>query len=114
MYTDKVVSDIKRLHPYISIELVKVATKGDQFYFEPPPEWGGKSLYGSDVDQTLLDRRADIAVHVIEERPRASTNWPRGWLSALSYPYGNDSFCFITDLRKIPELLFSISKSRSD
>jgi len=106
-YTNKVASDIRRLHPYIRIELVMVATKNDQFYFKPLPGWGGKCLFTSDVDQALLDGRADIAAHVIEERPRMGAGWPRGWLCTTSHPYGDDSFYFITDLRKIPELLFS-------
>ncbi len=113
MYTDKVVSEIQRIHPHISIELVKVATQGDQFYFEALPDWGGKCLFASEVDQALLDDRADIAVHVIEESARANASWPRGWLCTISHLYGDDSFYFITNLKKISELLFSSSRSRS-
>ena len=114
MYTEKIVSDIQRLHPNIRIELVKVATKGDEFYFEPPPDWGGKCLFIRDVDQTLLDGQADIAVHVIEERPRTGASWPRGWLSAMLYNYGDEGFYFITDLRRIPELFFHNPKTHWD
>lgn len=113
MYADKVASEIRRLHPDISIELIKVVTKGDQFYFEPLPELGGKCLFTSEVDQALLDGRADIAVHVIEERARTNAGWPRGWLCTASHLYGDNNFYFITDLRKIPELLFSSPRSRS-
>ena len=105
MYTNKVASDIRILYPYLSIKMVMVATKSDQFYFQSTPVWGGKCLFANDVDQALLDGRADIAAHVIEERPRVGA-WPRGWLCTTSHPYGDDSFYFITDLRKIPELLF--------
>lgn len=113
MYTDKVASEIQRLHPHISIELVKVATQGDQFYFEALADWGGKCLFASEVDQTLLDGRADIAVHVIEECARANVHWPRGWLCMPSHLSGDDSIYFITNLKKIPELFFSPSRSRS-
>ena len=60
MYADKVASEIQRLHPHISVELVKIATQGDQFYFESLPEWGGKCLFTKEVDQVILDGQADI------------------------------------------------------
>lgn len=111
-YASKVAAEIQNLHPQMSTELVHVLTKGDTYYFEPLPELGGKSLYTSEVDAALLDGRADIAAHVIEETARSAKDWPRGWLSAKSHLEGEESLYFITELKKIPELLFSHSRNR--
>lgn len=95
------------MHPQISVGLVEVDTKGDQFYFEPPPEFGGKALYIEVVDRALLDGRADLAAHVIEEKANAASNWPRGWICAKSNVDGDNSLYFITELKRLPEHLFS-------
>ena len=107
MYTKKIVADIQQVHPHLGVDIVEVDTKGDQYFFERPPEQGSKCLYAEEVDRAILDGRAEIAVHVIEERARASLrgNWPRGWICAISKSHGDDCFYCITDLRKIPELL---------
>jgi len=110
VYTRKVASEIRNLHPHISIEIVKIPTTGDAFFYKRLPEFGGKSLFTSDVDQALLDGRADIAAHVIEDTARSGDkNWPRGWLSHI---HPDDSYYFITDLKKLPELIAS-SRNRS-
>jgi len=110
-YAAKIASEIKSIHTHLSTELVHVITKGDQYYFEPLPELGGKSLYGSAVDAALLDGRADIAAHVIEETARSAKDWPRGWLCAKSHLDEDNGLYFITDLKIIPQLIFSSSKS---
>jgi len=112
MYTDKVASDIQHLYPHISIELVKVATQSDQFFFPALPDWEGECLFAREVNQALFDGRADIAAHVIEESARANISWSRGWLCMKSPFYEDNSLHFITDLKRIPELLFLSSRSR--
>jgi len=107
MYTKKIAAQIQNMHPQISVGLVEVDTKGDQFYFEPPPEFGGKALYIEVVDRALLDGRADLAAHVIEEKANAASNWPRGWICAKSNVDGDNSLYFITELKRLPEHLFS-------
>ena len=107
MYTKKIASKIQSMHPNISVELVQVDTKGDQFYFESPPEFGGKALYIEEVDRALLDGRADLAAHVIEEKVNATSGWPRGWICAKSHIDGDNSLYFITDIKRLPEYLFS-------
>jgi len=110
-YTRKVASEIQDIHPHINIEIVKVTTIGDAFFYKRLPAFGGKSLFASDVDQAILDGRADIAAHVIEETARAlDKNWPRGWLSHI---HTDDSFYFITDLKRIPELISASAGNRS-
>ncbi|MDX8403885.1 MAG: hydroxymethylbilane synthase, partial [Mariprofundaceae bacterium] len=69
MYTKKIAAEIEQMHPQIAVELLEVDTKGDQFYFEPLPDLGGKCHFIEEVDRALLDGRADLAAHVIEEKP---------------------------------------------
>ncbi len=108
-YTKKIAAEIENMHPQISVELVQVDTKGDQFYFKATPDLGGKCRFIEEVDRALLDGLADLAAHVIEEKPNGAADWPRGWLCAKSHLEGDNSLYFITELKRLPEYLFSPS-----
>jgi len=107
MYAKNIAAKIQNMHPNITVELIQVDTKGDQFYFQSPPDMGGKALYIKDVDRALLDGRADLAAHVVEEKPNATSGWPRGWICAKSHIEGDNSLYFVTELKRLPEYLFS-------
>ncbi|MDX8407745.1 MAG: hydroxymethylbilane synthase, partial [Mariprofundaceae bacterium] len=58
-----IASELERLHPGTTTELVKIVTKGDKILDVPLSQVGGKGLFTKEIDEALLDGRADIAVH---------------------------------------------------
>lgn len=57
------------LHPQLQIELVGMTTKGDQILDKTLNKIGGKGLFVKELEQALLDGRADIAVHSMKDVP---------------------------------------------
>ena len=56
-------------HPGIQVQLVKLSTQGDRVLDSPLNKIGGKGLFVKELEQALLDQRADIAVHSIKDVP---------------------------------------------
>jgi hydroxymethylbilane synthase len=58
-----------RLRPGLTIEEVLIVTSGDRFQDRPLQEVGGKGLFIKEIEEALLDGRADFAVHSIKDVP---------------------------------------------
>lgn len=56
-------------HPGVQVELVSMTTRGDQMLDSPLSKVGGKGLFVKELEQALLDGRADIAVHSMKDVP---------------------------------------------
>lgn len=54
-------------HPGLVIELVTMTTAGDRLLDAPLATAGGKGLFLKELEQALLDGRADIAVHSLKD-----------------------------------------------
>src|SRR6476469_4133798 len=63
------VARIAALHPGIELVEEQVVTTGDRIQDRPLSEVGGKGLFVKEIEEALLDRRADIAVHSIKDVP---------------------------------------------
>jgi hydroxymethylbilane synthase len=61
--TNHVAGLIRAAHPGAEIEVVVVQTTGDKRLDVPIHEIGGKGVFAKEVQEALLDGRADIAVH---------------------------------------------------
>lgn len=72
---EHVSAELKRLDPSVTTELVKIVTKGDKILDVPLAQVGGKGLFTKEIDEALLDGRADIAVHSMKDVP---TQLPEG------------------------------------
>ena len=59
------------LRPDLSIELLKIKTKGDVILDVPLSKVGGKGLFIKEIEEALLDGRADLAVHSVKDVPMA-------------------------------------------
>ncbi len=70
-----VAAELERLHPGTTTELVKIMTRGDKILDVPLAKVGGKGLFTKEIDEALLDGRADIAVHSMKDVP---TELPAG------------------------------------
>lgn len=55
--------------PELEIDLVVLKTQGDLILDRPLAEIGGKALFVKEIEQALLDGRADIAVHSMKDVP---------------------------------------------
>jgi len=66
---EHVKAQLNRLHPQLTIELLKLTTKGDKILDVPLAKVGGKGLFVKELEQAMLDGRADIAVHSIKDVP---------------------------------------------
>jgi len=56
-------------HPGLQIELLKMTTQGDKILDSPLAKIGGKGLFVKELEQGLLEGRADIAVHSMKDVP---------------------------------------------
>jgi hydroxymethylbilane synthase len=62
-------SRLMALHPHIEVELVKMKTQGDIILDTPLAKVGGKGLFVKELEQGMLEGRADIAVHSMKDVP---------------------------------------------
>ncbi len=56
-------------HPGLEVELLKMNTQGDIILDSPLAKIGGKGLFVKELEQGLMDGRADIAVHSMKDVP---------------------------------------------
>ena len=66
---EHVAAQLRRAHAQLTIELVGMTTKGDQLLDAPLAKIGGKGLFIKELEQGMLDGRADIAVHSMKDVP---------------------------------------------
>jgi hydroxymethylbilane synthase len=52
-----------------TFEIVPLTTKGDRILTKPLMDIGGKGLFTKEIEEALLDNRADIAVHSMKDAP---------------------------------------------
>ncbi len=60
---------LKAAHEGLEIEELHVVTSGDKFQDRPLQALGGKGLFIKEIEEALLEGRADIAVHSIKDVP---------------------------------------------
>jgi len=54
-------------HPDLEVELVGITTEGDRTLDVPLAAKGGKGLFLKELEQALLERRIDVAVHSMKD-----------------------------------------------
>lgn len=64
-----VASRLRAAHPDLRVELVGMTTRGDKLLDAPLAKVGGKGLFVKELEQGLLEGRADIAVHSMKDVP---------------------------------------------
>ncbi|MBF0368603.1 MAG: hydroxymethylbilane synthase [Magnetococcales bacterium] len=62
-------SRLLELNPELTVELVIIKTKGDKILDVPLAKVGGKGLFVKELEEAMLDGRADIAVHSMKDVP---------------------------------------------
>lgn len=90
--------------PDWQVELVIIKTQGDKILDKPLAKIGGKALFVKEIEQALIDRSADIAVHSMKDVPAELA--PGLFMAAVSTRENpHDALCSAGDkrLRELPE-----------
>jgi len=66
---EHVAACLQKAHPGLQVELVGMSTQGDKILDTPLAKIGGKGLFVKELEQGMLDGRADIAVHSMKDVP---------------------------------------------
>ncbi|MCB1873048.1 MAG: hydroxymethylbilane synthase [Gammaproteobacteria bacterium] len=66
---EHVASLLRKAHPGLTVELVGMSTQGDKILDTPLAKIGGKGLFVKELEQGMLNNRADIAVHSMKDVP---------------------------------------------
>ena len=64
---------LRKAHTGLEIELLPIVTQGDRIIDRPLSEIGGKGLFLKELEQALIDGRADLAVHSMKDVPAEMT-----------------------------------------
>jgi hydroxymethylbilane synthase len=62
-------SQLLAADPELAVELVPIKTTGDKILDVPLAKVGGKGLFVKEIEEALLDGRADLAVHSVKDLP---------------------------------------------
>lgn len=60
---------LRKIHDGLSVELIKITTSGDRLLQESLATQGGKGLFVKELQRSLLEYKADIAVHSMKDVP---------------------------------------------
>jgi len=77
---------LQAAHPGLRVELVPMTTQGDRLLDATLQRAGGKGLFVKELEQAMLDGRADLAVHSMKDVP---VHLPEGLL-LTAYLAGED------------------------
>jgi hydroxymethylbilane synthase len=76
MYAEKAKEFLLKFNNISSddVEIKKILTKGDQIKDQRLSEVGGKGLFSKNIEQELLEKKIDIAVHALKDMPALETD----------------------------------------
>jgi hydroxymethylbilane synthase len=64
----------KEVHPGALLETLPLLTTGDKLLDAPLANIGGKGVFTKELDEALLSKRADVAVHSLKDVPHTLPN----------------------------------------
>lgn len=62
-------AQLEKIHPQLTVNLLGLTTQADKMLATPLFKIGGKGLFVKELEEALLDGRADIAVHSMKDVP---------------------------------------------
>lgn len=85
---------LEGLQPGLTVELLVLKTTGDKILDVPLAKVGGKGLFTKEIEEALLDGRADLAVHSMKDVP---TKLPDGLVlgATLEAETPTDTLCMV-------------------
>ena len=101
---EHVAERLKQAFPGLETELVTMTTKGDKLLDAPLAKVGGKGLFVKELEQGMLEGRADIAVHSMKDVP---VEFPDGLHLSVILQREDPTDAFVsnryTSLSELPE-----------
>ncbi|MEL3974624.1 hydroxymethylbilane synthase [Rossellomorea oryzaecorticis] len=67
--TNWVIDQLKAIDPSYEFEVKEIVTKGDQILDVTLSKVGGKGLFVKEIEQAMLDKEIDMAVHSMKDMP---------------------------------------------
>ena len=67
--TNWVIDQLKNLNPRFEFEVKEIVTKGDQILDVTLSKVGGKGLFVKEIEQAMIDKEIDMAVHSMKDMP---------------------------------------------
>lgn len=67
--TNWVIEQLKKLDPSFEFEVKEIVTKGDKILDVTLSKVGGKGLFVKEIEQAMLDKEIDMAVHSMKDMP---------------------------------------------
>ena len=102
IYAERAKRELLKKHKIESVEIKRITTTGDTIKDVRLSEYGGKGLFCKTIEQELLDKKIDIAVHALKDLPTEET---KGLLTNCFLERNNPRDILITkDNKNIKEL----------
>ena len=99
---EHVAARLRQAFPQIDTELVTMVTRGDKILDAPLSKVGGKGLFVKELEQGMLEDRADIAVHSMKDVP---VEFPQGLHLAVILEREDPTDAFVSNrYRSLAEL----------
>ncbi|WP_342042584.1 hydroxymethylbilane synthase [Bacillus sp. OTU2372] len=67
--TNWVIDQLKKLNPNFEFEVKEIVTKGDKIQDVTLSKVGGKGLFVKEIEQAMIDKEIDMAVHSMKDMP---------------------------------------------
>jgi hydroxymethylbilane synthase len=67
--TNWVIDQLKAIDPAVDFEVKEIVTKGDQILDVTLSKVGGKGLFVKEIEQAMLNKEIDMAVHSMKDMP---------------------------------------------
>ena len=65
----KLETALRTAHPHVTTEVVAMTTAGDRELHKQLSDWGYKGLFTKELEDALLNRTVDLAVHSMKDMP---------------------------------------------
>jgi hydroxymethylbilane synthase len=95
-------SALTQAYPDVDVQLLGMTSRGDQLLDVPLAKVGGKGLFVKELEEALLDGRADIAVHSMKDVPMT---FPAGLGLGVICAREDPSDAFVSNLYRTLEEL---------
>ena len=69
IYADIAKNELKKFSKELNIEIKKITTKGDTIQHVRLSDTGGKGLFCKSIEDELINKKIDIAVHALKDLP---------------------------------------------
>ncbi len=91
--TEHVRDELLAAHPDLALDLLPLSTRGDEVLDRSLADIGGKGLFLKELEQAIVDGRADFAVHSLKDVP---ARMPEGLVLAAWLPRADPADVWIT------------------